>query len=199
MKKTLTVALAALIASGSLGVATAADAQSRQDRREYRQEQRQENRAERRDERRAERRAERRDRREDRREDRYDRREDRQDYRREQARREQILQRQRMLMMQRQIQAQRQEQRAYARWQQAQRRYHAPRYVAPRGYHTRSWAYGQRMPSYYRSNAYVVNDYQRYGLRAPPYGYQYVRSGNDVVLAAAATGLITAVIAGLFQ
>ena len=93
----------------------------------------------------------------------------------------------------------RQEQRQYARWQQAQRRYHAPRYVAPRGYAVRSWSYGQRMPSYYRTNAYVVHDYGRYGLRAPPSGYQYVRSGNDVVLAAVAGGLITAVIAGLFN
>ena len=55
------------------------------------------------------------------------------------------------------------------------------------------------MPSYYRTSAYVVNDYGRYGLRAPPRGYQYVRSGNDVVLAAVAGGLITAVIAGLFN
>lgn len=93
----------------------------------------------------------------------------------------------------------RQDQRDYARWQQAQRRYNAPRYVAPRGYATRSWSYGQRMPSYYRTSNYVVNDYGRYGLRAPPRGYQYVRSGNDVVLAVVATGLVTAVIAGLFN
>lgn len=87
----------------------------------------------------------------------------------------------------------------YARWQQAQHRYSAGRYAAPRGYSARQWAYGQRMPAAYRSNAYVVNDYNRYGLRAPPRGYQYVRSGNDVVLAAVAGGLITAVIAGLFN
>ena len=93
----------------------------------------------------------------------------------------------------------RQEQRAYARWQRAERRYNAPRYVAPRGYQTRTWAYGQSMPFYYRTQRYVVSDYGRYGLRAPPRGYQYVRSGNDVVLAAIAGGLITAVIAGLFN
>ena len=116
------------------------------------------------------------DRREDRRDYRDDRREDRQD--RREARREQ---------------------RQYARWQQAQRRYHAPRYVAPRGYQTRSWSYGQTMPSYYRGQSYVVSDYGRYGLRQPPRGYHYVRSGNDVVLAAIAGGLITAVIAGLFN
>ncbi len=154
MKKVLTAALAATLAMSSLGVASAAAAQSRgQDRQEQRQD----------------RRDDRNDRREWRQADRDDRREFRQD------------------------------QRAYARWQQAQRRYNAGRYVPPRGYQTRQWTYGQRMPSYYRSNQYVVRDYARYGLRQPPSGYQYVRSGNDVVLAAVATGLVAAVIAGLFN
>lgn len=156
MKKILTAAIAATLALGSMGVASAAEAQSRG---HYDQRQ---------------------DRRDDRRDDRNDRREWRQDNRDD--RREF-----------------RQQQRAYARWQQAQRRYSAGRYYAPRGYQQRDWSYGQRMPSYYRTNQYVVNDYSRYGLRAPPRGYHYVRSGNDVVLAAIAGGLITAVIAGLFN
>ena len=161
MKKALTAALAATLAVSSMGVASAAEAQSRGDRHEQRQ-----------------------DRREDRRDDRQDRREDRREWR--QDRREDRREA-------------RQDQRAYARWQQAQRRYSAGRYYAPRGYQVRTWSYGQRMPSYYRSNQYVVSDYGRYGLRQPPRGYQYVRSGNDVVLTAVATGLITAVIAGLFN
>lgn len=143
MKKVLTAAIAATLALGSVGMASAAEAQSRgNDRYEQRQ---------------------------DRHDDRADRREARQD------------------------------QRAYARWQQSQRRYSAGRYTPPRGYQTRAWAYGQRMPASYRSSSYVVRDYNRYGLRQPPSGYQYVRSGNDVVLTAVATGLITAVIAGLFN
>ena len=150
MKKFLTAAIAATLATSSLGVASAAEAQSRGDRNEQRQE-----------------------RREDRREFRQDVREDRREVR--------------------------QDQRAYARWQQSQQRYNAGRYYAPRGYQTQTWSYGQRMPSYYRTNQYVVNDYARYGLRQPPHGYHYVRSGNDVVLAAIAGGLITAVIASLFN
>jgi Ni/Co efflux regulator RcnB len=151
MKKVLTAAIAATLALGSVGIASAAEAQSRgNDRYEQRQ-----------------------DRRDDRRDDRADRRDDRRDAR--------------------------QDQRAYARWQQSQRRYSAGRYTPPRGYQTRAWAYGQRMPANYRGSAYVVRDYNRYGLRQPPSGYQYVRSGNDVVLTAVATGLITAVIAGLFN
>jgi Ni/Co efflux regulator RcnB len=167
MKKFLTAAIAATLAMSSLGVASAAEAQSRGN-----YEQRQDRRDDRRDDRQ--------DRRADRRDDRNDRREWRQDNRDD--RREA-----------------RQDQRAYARWQQSQRRYNAGRYYAPRGYQTRQWSYGQRMPSYYRSNQYVVSNYGQYGLRAPPRGYHYVRSGNDVVLAAVAGGLITAVIAGLFN
>ena len=157
MKKFVTAAVAATIALGSVGMATAAEAQSRGDRYEQRQD----------------RREWRQERREDRREFRQDRRQDRREAR--------------------------QRQRAYARWQQAQRRYQAPRYYAPRGYESRSWSYGQSMPYAYRTQRYVINDYARYGLQRPPHGYQYVRSGNDVVLAAVAGGLISAVIAGLFN
>jgi Ni/Co efflux regulator RcnB len=88
---------------------------------------------------------------------------------------------------------------AYGRYQQAPRRFTAARYTPPRGYQVRSWSYGQRLPAQYRARSYVVSDYGRYGLRAPPRGYEYVRTGNDVVLTAVATGLITAVIAGLFN
>jgi len=152
MKKILTLTLAAVLASSSLGLATAASAQSR----EYRQD-----------------RDDRRDDRQDRREDRRDNRDDRRDYR--------------------------QDQREYSRWQRAERRYDAGRYQRPRGYVARQWGYGQRLPANYRTRAYVVNDYGRYGLRAPPRGYQYTRVNNDVVLTAVATGLITAVIVGLFN
>ena len=167
MNKFATAALAALIATGSVGFASAADAQSRYERND-RQEQRQDRREDRRDDRRDDRS----DRRDDRREWRQDNRDDRREYR--------------------------QDVRAYDRYQRSERRYNAGRYSPPRGYQVRQWSYGQRLPSYY-SQGYVVNDYNRYGLRAPPRGYHYVRSGSDVVLAAVAGGLITAVIAGLFN
>lgn len=156
MKKILTAAIAATLAMSSLGMASAAEAQSR-GHHEHRQNDH-----------------------DDRRDDRHERREWRQDAREDRR-------------------DARQQQRAYARWQRAERRYSADRYQAPRGYQTRQWAYGQSMSSHYRSNQYVVNDYGRYGLRAPPRGYQYVRSGNDVVLSNSNSGLIAAVIASLFN
>ena len=159
MKKFATAAIAAIIATGSVGIASAAEAQARGPHaQQYRQD----------------------DRRDDRRDYRQERREDRRDYRDERR-------------------DARADQRAYDRYQRSERRYNAGRYTAPRGYQTRQWSYGQRLPSAYSNRVYVVNDYNRYGLRAPPRGYHYVRSGNDVVLAAVAGGLITAVIAGLFN
>lgn len=82
----------------------------------------------------------------------------------------------------------------------ASKRYKAPsRYHPPRGYQAgHQWRHGERLPASYRSRAYVV-DYRHYGLSAPPRGYQYVRVNNDVVLAAVATGVISAVIYQLFQ
>ena len=164
MKKFVTTAVAAVIAAGSLGLASTASAQSRGgDRQEQRQEQRQD------------RREDRQENRQDRRDDRHDARDDRRDDRREY----------------------RQDQRAYDRYQRAERRYNAGRWQQPRGYSYRVYSSGQRLPSAY--NAYVINDYSRYGLRAPPRGHHYVRNGNDVVLAGTNGGLITAVIAGLFN
>lgn len=170
MKKTLSTALAVVMAAGTLSAAGAASAQSYGQYRGH-------------DNDRYERRDDRYDRRDERRDDRYDRRDDRRDDRWER----------------RQDRRERAEQRRYERWQRAQRRYSAGRYYAPRGYQARAWGYGQRMPYAYRTNQYVVHDYNRYGLYAPPSGYQYVRSGNDVVLSAVATGLVIAVVAGLFQ
>lgn len=166
MKKFVTAAVAAVIATTSLGLAaTAADAQS------YNNGPRGQARHEQVQDRRDDRREHRQDARDDRRENRQDARNDRREYR--------------------------QDQRAYDRYQRAERRYSAARWQQPRGYSYRTYSYGQRLPNAY--NAYVVNDYNRYGLRAPPRGYHYVRNGNDVVLAAVAGGLITAVIAGLFN
>lgn len=93
----------------------------------------------------------------------------------------------------------REELRNYERWQRAQNRYDAGEYRRPRGYVDRQWAYGQTLPPSYRGRAYVISDYPDYGLRQPPYGYQYTRVGNDVLLTAVATGVIAAVIVGLFN
>jgi Ni/Co efflux regulator RcnB len=79
------------------------------------------------------------------------------------------------------------------------RRYDYGRYVRPSGYSYRSWRYGDRLPSGYYSGRYVVNNYQVYRLRAPPYGYHYVRVDHDVVLAAIASGIVVSAVFGIFN
>ena len=61
------------------------------------------------------------------------------------------------------------------------------------------WRRGQVFAPQYRQPRYVFNDYGRYRLAAPPRGYQYYRSGNDVLLIALATGVIGAVFGGLLN
>ena len=53
---------------------------------------------------------------------------------------------------------------------------------------------GQRLSQEYRDNRYVVNDWKARHLNAPPRGQHWVRAGNDYVLAAIATGVITQIL-----
>jgi Ni/Co efflux regulator RcnB len=83
-----------------------------------------------------------------------------------------------------------------SRW--APQRYAAPvRYVYPAGYRSYAWRVGERLPPSYRGSMYYV-DYRPYGLAPPPYGYHWVRVGNDVVLMAIATGIIAEVLHDIF-
>lgn len=68
--------------------------------------------------------------------------------------------------------------------------YYAPRvqYInaGPRYYYR-----GDVLPWEYRRHMMVVNDWNTYGLYAPPYGHQWVRSETgEILLIALATGLI---------
>ena len=140
-------------------------------------------------------RSDRQDRREDRRDDRQERRDDRREGRQD-AREDRREFRQDRREDWREFRQDAREDRRDFRHDQ--RRYQRV-YVAPRGYVDRSWSRGQYMPRpYYSNQSYVIRDYNRYGLYAPPAGYQWVQSGNDAVLVAIASGLIGALIGGLF-
>jgi Ni/Co efflux regulator RcnB len=49
---------------------------------------------------------------------------------------------------------------------------------------------GDRLPAAEHRKEYEVNDWRSRNLRQPPEGHHWVRSGNDYVLAAIATGVI---------
>jgi Ni/Co efflux regulator RcnB len=79
----------------------------------------------------------------------------------------------------------RHDRRDYARY-----RYNHGHYRAPHGYHYRTWHRGDHLPRAYYSSSYIVYDWRPYRLYAPPYGYHWVRVGNDVLLTALATGVV---------
>jgi Ni/Co efflux regulator RcnB len=53
---------------------------------------------------------------------------------------------------------------------------------------------GGRLPSQFRSNRYVVEDWRGHHLNAPPRGYHWVQTGGDYVLVAIATGIIASIL-----
>jgi Ni/Co efflux regulator RcnB len=62
----------------------------------------------------------------------------------------------------------------------------------------RRYARGQYLPrTYYTSRTYYIVEPVRYHLRPAPYGYQWVRVGNDVYLTQTRTGLIAQVVVDL--
>lgn len=79
----------------------------------------------------------------------------------------------------------------------AVRRYHAPRYIAPRNYRYVRWNVGARLPvGYYGSRYYI--DYRPYRLPPPPRDYRWTRVGNDVYLVSIRSGLVRDVIYSIF-
>ena len=197
MMKTFLKATAMAFALAVAAAPAVADAQSRQDRREWRQDRREDRRDFRR-ERRDDRGDYRRDRRDDRRDYRRDRREDRRDFRwdRRDDRREW-----------------RQDRRVDYRWDRSNRNWYvgrpefrdyrgyrsgfwyAPSYgyyrVQPR-YANYSWRRGSVLPYEYRR--YYVNDPYFYNLRPAPRGHRWVHANNDILLVALATGVIADVL-----
>ena len=61
-------------------------------------------------------------------------------------------------------------------------------------YGHRGWRKGGRIDRYDWNRGRRINDYRRYHLQRPPRGYEWRQVDNNYVLAAAATGLIAALI-----
>ena len=78
-------------------------------------------------------------------------------------------------------------------------RHRVSRYHQPHGYQRHYWRAGERLPSGYRGSRYVVHDDRAYHLHSPPRHHHWVRVDNDVVLTAVATGVVAAVVYGIFQ
>jgi Ni/Co efflux regulator RcnB len=62
----------------------------------------------------------------------------------------------------------------------------------------RNWRKGERFDSRYAANYRVISNPRAYRLHDAPRGYRWVRSNNDAVLVAIASGLIGAVLGNAF-
>lgn len=84
------------------------------------------------------------------------------------------------------------------RWDNHGRNDYRPTYSANHGYYNapqHNFRRGGYVSNDYRASRYVVSDWRRYRLSAPPRGMQWVQGGNDYLLVALATGLIAQVVA----
>jgi Ni/Co efflux regulator RcnB len=73
------------------------------------------------------------------------------------------------------------------------------RYAYPYGYtYGTTYSVGSYLPRGYYGSSYYI-DYRPYGLSAPPYGYQWVRVGNDVYMVRTSNGLINEIVYSLFH
>jgi len=77
-------------------------------------------------------------------------------------------------------------------------RYRAGAYRYPTGYGYRRWSRGQILPLLFLSATYYFTNYAVLGLDPPPYGYQWVRYGPDVLLVNIRTGEVMDVEYGVF-
>jgi len=80
----------------------------------------------------------------------------------------------------------------------ARRPYNRPVPMGYRGGYIRhnEWRRGYRLPPGAWGGGVVINDWGRYRLSAPPYGYQWRYIDGNYVLAAVATGVISSIIIG---
>jgi Ni/Co efflux regulator RcnB len=85
------------------------------------------------------------------------------------------------------------------RYEQVQKRIVVKnRFVTQNRFRQHRWNRGDRFDRRYASNYMVISNPYAYNLRRAPYGYHWVRSGNDAVLVAIASGIIGALVANAF-
>jgi len=86
----------------------------------------------------------------------------------------------------------------YQRNYSATRHFHWRNYNRPNGWYYQRWGFGQIFPRIFWVHDYWLSDYWMFDLPIPPYGYVWVRYGDDAVLINRRTGRILQVVYGVF-
>ena len=87
-------------------------------------------------------------------------------------------------------------------WQRnfrAHRRYRWRPYRRPHGWYYRRWEFGMILPLIFWTRDDCILDYWEFGLPDPPYGFVWVRYGDDALLVNVRSGYILQVVYGLFD
>jgi len=87
----------------------------------------------------------------------------------------------------------------YQRNYTAPRQYHWQSYNRPSGWYYRRWVFGQIFPRIFWAQDYWLTDYWMFDLPVPPYGYVWVRYGDDALLVNKRTRRVLQVVYGLFD
>lgn len=89
--------------------------------------------------------------------------------------------------------------RDYQRNFHAERHFHWGEYHRPYGWYYRRWSYGDILPALFWGRDYWITDYWMFDLQIPPYGYTWVRYGDDALLINIYTGEVLEVEYGVFD
>jgi Ni/Co efflux regulator RcnB len=81
----------------------------------------------------------------------------------------------------------------------APRHFHNQPYNRPHDWYYRRWTFGMVLPILFWSQDYWISDYWNYDLPDPPYGYVWVRYGDDALLVNVRSGYILQVEYDLFD
>lgn len=81
----------------------------------------------------------------------------------------------------------------------AAKHFHIQPYHRPHGWYYRRWVFGMVLPNLFWNRDYWINDYWNYDLPDPPYGYVWVRYGDDALLVNVSSGYILQAEYGLFS
>ena len=69
----------------------------------------------------------------------------------------------------------------------------------PDGWYAHRWHSGDILPGLFWSRDFWIADYWLYALSPPPYGYVWIRDGDDAVLIDQSTGEVVEVVYDAFD
>ncbi len=72
----------------------------------------------------------------------------------------------------------------------APKHFHRAPYHRPSGWYYRRWLFGMVLPTFFWTRDYWIADYWMYDLPDPPYGYVWVRYGDDALLVNVRSGYV---------